>query len=69
MDFDKEEMIELVHSYKIEHDNCGQYSCEDCDFLENCYLNARQLEDSEWAKQINYGGYDTEEEFWEELLN
>ena len=65
---DIKEMIELIEDYNIEYDNCGQVDCSDCCHLEDCYYVARQKEDSEWVKLINYGGYDTEEEFWEELL-
>ena len=66
---DIEEMIDLIDTYDVEYDGCGGIGCEECSFLENCYHVARQRQDSEWAKLINYGGYDNEDEFWEELLN
>jgi hypothetical protein len=66
---DKKEMISLIRSYQIEYEDCGQCNCEKCCFLEDCFYKARQAEDSEWAKLLDYGGYDTEEEFWEQLLN
>jgi len=65
----KSEMIDLINEYKVEYDNCHRKYCNECSFLEDCYHIARQCEDSEWAKSINYAGYTNEEEFWEELLN
>ena len=64
---DIEEMAELIDVYKVEYDNCGRIDCSKCNYLEDCYFVARQKQDSEWAKSINYGGYDTEEEFWEQI--
>ena len=66
---DIEEMIELIRNYDVEHDDCRRSHCRECSFLEDCHDIARQREDSEWAELINYGGYDTEEEFWEQLLS
>lgn len=65
---DIKEMVDLVNNYIDEYDNCGHHGCKTCSSLEDCYQLARQKEDSEWAELINYGGYDTEEEFWEQLL-
>ena len=67
-DEDIEEMIDLIEAYGVEHDECERCYCQDCCFLEDCYYIARQKEDSKWAELINYGGYGTEEEFWEQLL-
>ena len=67
-DEDIEEMIDLIKNYNVEYDDCGQISCEKCCYLEDCYCIARGRENSEWAELINYGGYDTEEEFWEQLF-
>ncbi len=66
---DIEEMLDLIEAYDVEYDGCGQIGCSDCSYLENCYHVARQKEDSEWARLINYGGYDNEDEFWDELLD
>jgi hypothetical protein len=68
-DEEKEEMIELINDYEIEHDDCERSYCNECCFLEDCYYIARQKENNKWAELINYGGYDTEEEFWEQLLD
>ena len=67
-DEDVEEMVELIDAYDVEYDNCERIGCYKCSYLEDCYHIAIKRQDSEWAKLINYGGYDTEEEFWEELL-
>ena len=64
-----EEMVDLIEAYDVEYESCGQIDCEGCDFLESCYHVTRKREGSGWARLINYGGYDTEEEFWERLLN
>ena len=64
-----EEMVDAIETYDVEHDDCERICCEDCCFLEDCYNIAKDRENSQWAKLINYGGCDTEEEFWEQLLN
>lgn len=66
---DIEEIIELIENYDVEYEDCERNCCRECDFLEDCFHIARQREDSKWAELINYGGYDTEEEFWEQLLD
>ena len=58
-----------IENYDVEYEGCNQIGCSECSFLEDCYHVARQKEDSGWARLINYGGYDTEEEFWEHLLD
>lgn len=66
-DEDIKEMIELIDAYDIEHDNCNRINCSECCFLEDCYYVAKDKENSKWVELINYGGYDTEEEFWEQI--
>ena len=66
---DIEEMIELIEKYDVRYDNCEQLGCDECSYLEDCYRVALNKQDSRWARLINYGGCDTEEEFWEQLLN
>lgn len=66
---DIDEMVELIEEYSVEYEECERLGCAECNFLENCYFVAKQIEDSNWAKSINYGGCDSEEEFWEQLLN
>ena len=62
-----EDMVDLINAYDIEHDDCGRIDCHECCSLEECYYIAKNKENSEWAKSIGYGGYDTEEEFWEQI--
>ena len=46
---------------------CNDYDCVNCRNIEECYMEANSRCNSEWAESINYGGYDSEEEFWENL--
>lgn len=64
---DIKEMVDLINAYDGEYDICERIGCSTCSHLEDCYYVARQKQDSEWARLINYGGYDTEDEFWEQL--
>ena len=64
-----EEMIDSIDAYDVEHDDCERMCCRNCCFLEDCYNIAKDRENSQWAKLINYNGCYTEEEFWEQLLN
>lgn len=43
------------------------FLCEKCSELEQCYVKAASKASHEFAKSLDYGGYDTEEEFWENL--
>ena len=43
------------------------YDCKKCCKIEECYYLAIQREDSSYAKSLDYGGYDTEEEFWDQI--
>lgn len=31
------------------------------------WMSDKDFSDSDWARSIDYGGYDTEDEFWEHL--
>lgn len=50
------------------------YNCEVCEHFNECYEKAQNEEiefdnySNDFAKTINYGGYETAEEFWNELL-
>lgn len=54
-----EYMKEIVDDYRENPEYYNDFfdDDEDEDFMS----------DSEWAESIDYGGYDTEEEFWEHL--
>lgn len=43
------------------------FDCDSCSCVEDCYLVSCARCDSEFANNINYGGYDTEETFWEQI--
>ena len=49
--------------------DCNCENCSDCndDQIEECYVVAGKKYGSEFAELINYGGYDSEEEFWENI--
>lgn len=67
-------MDDLIFQY-LNGDDCERISggndfrCESCCYKEECYNLANQRCNSEFAENINYGGYDTEEEFWEQLFD
>lgn len=51
-------MKEIVDDFRENPDDYyDDFDDEDDDFIS----------DSEWAKSIDYGGYDSEDEFWEHL--
>lgn len=49
--------------------DCDSKNCSDCSDaqIQECYLIASNNCNSEFAELINYGGYDSEEEFWDNL--
>lgn len=67
-----ESMAGLITDYiskrECKEDLIGNdYDCVNCDNIEQCSMEANLRCNSEWAKSINYGGYDSEDEFWENL--
>ena len=69
-----EEMKNLIMAF-IEEDECETncsgdiYNCESCSNFEECYADSNIRCNSDFAESINYGGYDSEEEFWGQLLD
>ena len=67
-----ESMADLIIDY-ISKRECKEdlirndYDCVNCGNIEECYMEANSRCNSEFAESINYGGYDSEEEFWENL--
>lgn len=49
--------------------DCDLKNCDGCsdEQIEECYSIASSNCNSEFAKSINYGGYNSEEEFWDNL--
>lgn len=62
-----DEMVELIRDElpKCEYDE--NFNCKECSELEECYYKASTKSSHEFAESIDYGGYDSEEEFWENL--
>lgn len=50
---------------ECEFDN--NFRCEECSELEQCYYKAFTKSSHEFAESLDYGGYDSEDEFWENL--
>ena len=65
---DKENMISLINEYG---GYCTTQNCKNCDNeqIEECYYKANNTCNSIFAESIGYGGYDSEEEFWEQLFD
>ena len=69
---ESESMADLIIDYiskrECKEDLIGNdYDCVNCGNIEECYMEANSRCNSEFAESINYGGYDSEEEFWENL--
>ena len=62
--FIKEYITESECNYMC--DNIA-FDCDSCSCVEDCYLESCARCDSELVNNINYGGYDTEESFWEQF--
>lgn len=45
------------------------FDCKNCDSLEECYMRACEKCNSEFASNINYCDYNTEDNFWEQLFD
>ena len=61
-------IIDYISKRECKEDLIGNdYDCVNCGNIEECYMEANSRCNSEFAESINYGGYDSEEEFWENL--
>lgn len=71
------EKISLITEY-IDEEDCARmcdkslFSCDTCSQLEECYASAEIESNDEtnlaFVEAIDYGGYESTEEFWNELL-
>lgn len=63
----KKMMIETIKEYGGDCEICD---CENCDKeqIEECYYKANNYCNDIFAASIGYGGYDSAEEFWDNLL-
>ena len=67
-------MIDLIKEYLTTKDceeisGGNKFDCENCEYSDECCRLANRRCNSEYAENVNYGGYDTEEEFWEQLFD
>lgn len=60
-------MIGVIREYG---GNCDVCDCENCDGeqIEECYYKANSYCNDIFTESIDYGGYDSAEEFWDNLL-
>jgi hypothetical protein len=65
------EYMEFFISDYISQNECEYHNmnCSNCVDIEDCYREANTRCNSEFAKSIDYGGCDSEEEFWEMLFD
>jgi len=68
MDFKFEEDMKNVIQENIKCED-GSYDCENCSDNEECYMEANAVCNHEYAESIGYGGYNSEDEFWESLYD
>lgn len=66
-------MEEFISDY-ISDEQCediaaNDHNCRNCHCIDECYSLANNKCNSEWAESIDYGGCDSEEEFWEQLFD
>lgn len=62
-------MSDLISDYISEKECDYDMDCKNCECIDDCYMKANNRCNSEFAESIDYGGYDSEEEFWEQLLD
>lgn len=77
MQFMKEN-IDLIKEY-ISEEECRYicfeklFNCDNCANYEECYLEAEIKCNDDFnnvfAKSVDYGGYNNQDDFWEQLLN
>nr|DAX13891.1 MAG TPA: hypothetical protein [Bacteriophage sp.] len=62
-----EEMKELIVDELSKCEFDSNFRCEECSELEQCYCKASTKSSHKFAESLDYGGYDSEDEFWENL--
>lgn len=70
------EKLELIKDYITEYEcdylydsDNGLFDCNSCSNLEECYIKAQIKCDVEFAEDMDFCGYNTAEDFWEQLYN
>ena len=61
------EMVELIQDELPECEYDKNFNCKECSELEECYCKASIKSAHEFAESVCNGGYDSEEEFWDNL--
>lgn len=61
------EMVELIINELPKCEFEESFNCKYCTELEECYYKASTKSAHEFAESVYNGGYDSEEEFWENL--
>lgn len=64
--------MELIKEYITEEECMFDrdneiFDCESCSNFDECYMKAEIRCNTEFAESVDYGGYNTEEEFWEQI--
>lgn len=64
---DKQATIDTIKEYGRD---CDIFDCENCNNnqIEKCYYKSNNYCNDTFAEFIDYGGYDSAEEFWDNLL-
>jgi hypothetical protein len=72
--YSKEEKIDMactideyLKDVDFMDDECEHNNCENCSFIEECNAETIKRANIGFASAIGYGGYDTEDEFWEQI--
>lgn len=63
-----EEKLEVI-KYGEAYSKCVDKDCENCSDLEECYSRTNEELNDKYAKALDYGGFDSAEEFWEQVYN
>lgn len=67
-----EEKMDLIREY-ITEEECNfecddeMFDCKLCSNFEECYLKAEIRCNTDFAESVDYGGYNTAEDFWEQF--
>ena len=69
---EKNEMKILIKEY-INKEECDYmcddevFNCDECSNFEECYMKSCERCEIEFATSIDYGGYNTIDDFWEQI--
>lgn len=65
---EREHQEDMINTYGGIPD-CDYKNCSECseNQIEECYLIANNNCNSKYVESINYGGYDSKKEFWDNI--